>query len=151
MRLPGHATSIIDLSSVVVAAATNDGRPFATLGWGPRVNDAGDRLTVFVEERRATDVLRSIRENGRIAVTYGDPISYRSVQVKGRDCAVVPMAYGDEEAITQHRNTVASNFALTGDPLTGLRNMWMNDFIRLEFTIAEAYDQTPGPNAGRPL
>lgn len=151
MRLSDDVSSMLDGSSALVGAAGNGGKPYCTLGWGPRLDEARERLTIFVEERRSAAVLQSVRENGMIAVTFGDPISYRSLQLKGRDCAVYPLTETDSEGIARHRDSVAANFALTGDPLTGLRNMWMDDLVRLEFTITEAYDQTPGPNAGNPL
>lgn len=142
---------MLEGSSALVGAAGDDGKPYCTIGWGPRLDEARERLTIFVEERRSADVLDSVRQNGMIAVTFGDPITYRSLQLKGRDCAVHPLSEADSEGIARHRDSVAANFALTGDPLTGLRNLWMDDLVRLEFTIAEAYDQTPGPNAGNAL
>jgi hypothetical protein len=32
-----------------------------------------------------------------------------------------------------------------------IRAIWLEEVIRLSFTAEQAFDQTPGPNAGQPL
>jgi hypothetical protein len=41
--------------------------------------------------------------------------------------------------------------ALIGDPPEIIRSLWLDDIVRLTFDVDAAYDQTPGPEAGKPL
>lgn len=142
---------MLNTCTAKVAAASDAGRPYLTIGWRPGYDPSANRFSVFIESRRSGDVLACIAQNRRIAVTVGDPLTYRSFQFKGTDCAEHPLQAGDEEAVEQHRQGVASALALTGDPLTGFRNYGIAGLVRIEFTVVSAYDQTPGPNAGMPV
>jgi len=133
-----------------LGTASADGRPNAVNAWGPRPNPDGT-MTIFIDTPRAARPIANLAANPRVAVIVADPVSYRSIQFKGRwrGCSV-PSA--EEEAwVQRHRELLASNLALVGDDPESKWNTSMKELTRLDFDVEEAFDQTPGPQAGRPL
>jgi hypothetical protein len=142
-------------SGVAVSVATADGagRPHVAMAWAPQVGGGGRQLAVYIEEPRAGQVLADLAETGRMAVTVGSPISYRSVQLKGRLLGWRPAGPGDQGWILAHREAFMTATMLVGDPLPAIRNLYMAEapMLRFEIAVEQAFDQTPGPEAGRPL
>jgi len=138
--------------AVVVGTADDRGRPQLTYGWGPRVQKDRTSVSLFVDTARAVATLENLQANGRIAVTFASPISYRSVQLKGRFLGICDASPADREWVQQHRDAFMTAAALVGDPMHGTsRNRWMEDFFRVDFTVEQAFNQTPGPSAGDAL
>jgi hypothetical protein len=137
--------------ATIVGTASDAGRPHVAYGWGPRVREGGRTLDVFLDAPKAGQALEDLRSNGRIAVTMGDPVSYRSVQVKGRFSGASPPSDADEVWLAAYREAFLVNTSLVGDPPSVIRSLWLNEVVRVSLTVEQAYDQTPGPGAGRPL
>lgn len=141
-------------SGVAVIAGTADaaGRPHVRPAWGVRVHESGVRLSVFLEVARADVPLADLAETGQIAMTCSDPITYRSVQLKGRG-RVVPQVTPDDEAwVARHRAAFIAAVAIVGDPPQGARNRWIEGpLVRVDMDVERAFNQTPGPGAGAPL
>jgi predicted pyridoxine 5'-phosphate oxidase superfamily flavin-nucleotide-binding protein len=137
---------------VAAQAGTADpsGRPAVTNAWGPRVNRDGT-VTVFFDTRRAGPALANLALNPRIAVVFADPVSYRSVQLKGRWRSTSAVSEEDRAWVQRHRELYASATVLVGDSPDSMRNMWGAEVTRVDFDVEAAFDQTPGPNAGLPL
>lgn len=138
--------------AVVLGTASNERRPHVTYAWGPKVIEPGDALYVFLERPRAEQVVANLEETQRAAVTFAEPVSYRSVQLKGRYRGM-SAATADEDAwVQRHRDAFSSQTALIGDSPGVRRNAWMDaPLLRFEIEVEAGYDQTPGPNAGHPL
>jgi hypothetical protein len=137
--------------AAIVGTADLAGRPHVTYAWGPRVNEAGTGVALFIERARVGTTLANVRATGRIAFTVADPVSYRSVQLKGRLTDDGEADGADEAWVERHRESFSVSTALVGDPPETIRNLWMDDVVRLEFEVESAFDQTPGPGAGKPL
>ena len=137
--------------AVLVGTGSADGRPHVAQGWGPRVSDDGSTVDVFLDAARADQSLANLKANGRIAVTLAHPVSYRSVQFKGafRDSREPDEA--DRSWVEQHRENFLVTTSLVGDPPWVIRGMWLDETIRISFEVERAFDQTPGPEAGKPL
>jgi hypothetical protein len=133
-----------------MGTASAEGKPHAVAGWGARVNGDGT-MSVFIEAKRAARPLANLATNPKIAVVFGDPITYRSVQLKGRWRSTAVPSEEDERWVTHHRDLFHSTTALVGDNPNSIRNLWMDEVTRIDFDVHEAFDQTPGPEAGRPL
>ena len=133
-----------------LATADLEGRPQAGYAWGPRVNGDGS-LSVFLETRRAARRLANLAVNPKVAVIFADPITYRSVQLKGRWLSTSGATEDDQAWVKRHRDMFASNVVLIGEGPEAIRNMYMADIIRIDMRVEAAYDQTPGPDAGKPL
>ncbi len=140
-------------SGVAVLVATGDptGRPHVVYAWGPRVQDGGGAVDVFVDTARSGQTLANARANGRIAMTVADPVSLRSVQLKGAFRDSCDATDDDGAWVTRHRAAFVVSTSLVGDPPDVIRKLWMDDVVRLSFTVERAFDQTPGPEAGKPL
>jgi hypothetical protein len=139
-------------SGVATLVGTGDpsGRPHVAYGWAPRVKDE-TTVEVFLDAARAETTLANLEANGRIAVTVAHPVSVRSVQLKGRFREAGPPEAGDNEYVQQRREDLVTSTSLIGDPPDVIRAIWLEEVIRLSFTAEQAFDQTPGPNAGQPL
>jgi hypothetical protein len=137
--------------AAIVGTGDSNGRPHLTYGWAPRVVDASGVLEVFLDKERADPTLADLGENGRIAMTLAHPVSYRSVQFKGRFRDAGEPSEGDAEYIQKRRDDFVTSTSLVGDPPSTIRNLWLKDTVRVTFEVERAFDQTPGPEAGREL
>ncbi|MGE0226935.1 MAG: pyridoxamine 5'-phosphate oxidase family protein [Dehalococcoidia bacterium] len=141
-------------SGVAVSVATADasGRPHLNTAWGPRIAPNGVTASVFIDRARSGPTLDDLTTTKQIAMTIGDPVSYRSIQLKGTATGVVLQPdEGDRNWVRLHREAFMVSTALIGDPPALSRNMWTEDVVRVDFAVEQAFDQTPGPDAGRPL
>jgi hypothetical protein len=137
--------------AVIVGTGDLDGRPHVVYGWGPRARNGGKVVDVFLDTLRAEQTLADLELNGRIAMTLGEPVSYRSVQIKGNFIETAPPTPEDEAWVERHRADFSTTTALIGDPPTITANLWLDEVVRVSFAPEQAFDQTPGPDAGKPL
>jgi predicted pyridoxine 5'-phosphate oxidase superfamily flavin-nucleotide-binding protein len=137
--------------AVVVGTGDDNGRPHVTGGWGPRVLDDRSTIDLFLDTERATLTLRDLQANGRIAMTIADPVSYRSAQFKGKLQYSRELTEDDHDWVRKHREGFAAAIAIIGDPNAVIRTLWMDEITHIAFAVERAFDQTPGPDAGRPL
>jgi hypothetical protein len=121
------------------------------MGWGPRVREDGQTIDVYLDAPRAGSTLANLEDNGRMAMTVAHPVNYRSAQFKGT--FVDSGEPGDDERrrVQRHREDFAVSTSLIGDPPEIIANLWLEDVIRVSFKVEAAFDQTPGPEAGKPL
>lgn len=140
-------------SGVAVLVGTGDAqrRPHVTYGWGPRVREDGTSIDVFIDEARSAQTLANARAGGRVAMTIADPVSVRSVQFKGTFIEAGEATDEDVSWVKRHREAFVVSTSLVADPPAIIRGLWMEDVVRLSFRAEMAFDQTPGPNAGKPL
>jgi hypothetical protein len=140
-------------SGVAVLVGTGDarGRPRIDYGWGPRVRPDGVTVDVFLDVERAGCALANLRENKKIALTVADPVSYRSVQFKGTFRGTRAANEDDRAWVQRHREDFVGVTSLVGDSPATIRNMFLDEVLRLEFVVESAFDQTPGPEAGKAL
>lgn len=136
--------------AIQVGTASDAGRPHAVNAWGARVNPDGS-MSIFIEAKRASRPLANLATNPKVAVIFGDPITYRSVQLKGRWRSTAHPSADDRNWVSRHRDLFASTTSLVGDNPNSIRNLWTDDVTRVDFEVEQAFDQTPGPEAGRPL
>lgn len=151
-RISSDLKELIE-SGVAVLISTGDAerRPHATYGWGPRVREDQSTVDVFLDAARAGQTLANARANGRIAMTIADPVTYRSAQFKGTFDGTGEPTPDDVAWVQRHREAFVVTTSLVGDPPDAIRGMWMDEVVRVSFSVERAFDQTPGPNAGRPL
>lgn len=137
--------------SVIVGVVDSLGRPRVGNAWGPRVHPGGARLSLYVETARAPALLDGRESNSMMAATFTDPVSARSIQVKGRILEVGDPNEAEQAWIERHRDAMTVSCALIGDPPHIIRNLWTDPSVRVDVAVERAFDQTPGPQAGRPL
>ena len=135
----------------IVGTASAEGLPHVTYGWSPRVHPDGASVDVFLDQPRAEMALSDIAENGQIALTLADPVSYRSVQLKGKVVGSTSECAKDETWLRNGREGYLVRATLIGDDPRSLRERWFDDVVRVTFSVDSGFDQTPGPTAGQPL
>lgn len=138
--------------AVLVGAVDAEGKPRLAYAWGPRVHPGGTRVSVYIDAPRASPVLADRELNPQFAATFTDPVSVRSIQLKGRILEVTEPNEAERAWVNRHRDAMTASTSLIGDSPQAIRNLWMDDdTVRVDFTVERAFDQTPGPNAGQPL
>lgn len=135
---------------VAVVVATRDAqlRPQLGRGWGPSLPAAALlRLCVDAPERSA---LRGALNGGReIAVTFAQPSTYRSLQVKGLVSEVGEPTAEQLAIVDRHTGAFGADAELIGVPARMVvRMLDRASLVSVTFTIEEVYDQTPGAAAG---
>ena len=136
--------------AVQIGTASNAGKPQVANGWGPRLNEDGT-MSVFIDTEAASQTLANLAINGKLAMITGDPISYRSIQFKGRWLAAAQPSEEERAWVQRHRELFTTATVLVGDDPESMRNRWMQEITRIDFALESAFDQTPGPKAGMPL
>lgn len=136
--------------AMLVATAAG-GWPDATRGWGLAVGADGEGIRVGIAAGAAA-ALRNLAANDQVAVICVDVQTYRSVQLKGRAGTVTaPVALGDDEVWSVYLDRFFGACGEIGIPELMMRKLVPPARVTVEITVAELYDQTPGPAAGRPL
>jgi Pyridoxamine 5'-phosphate oxidase len=141
-------------SGVAVAVATRDGDlvPAFTRGWGPEVSGDGRSLTLCVIAPPGSATLANLEANGAIAVAFSPPTIARAVQVKGIAASVREPGANEVARATRHLDAFTAEAVQIGFPAELPQRMFLrDDFVSVTLSVDEVFDQSPGPNAGRPL
>jgi hypothetical protein len=137
--------------AAILGTGDASGRPRVDYGWGPRVRPDGVTVDVFLDTARADQALANVRENPKMALTLADPMTHRSVQLKGVYRETRAASEDDRAWVQQQREAFLTVTTLIGDPPDVIRGLWLDDVVKVAFTVERAFDQTPGPGAGKPL
>lgn len=133
--------------AVVVATAGTDGRPAITRGWGTRYDEVTATLTLCISAPTGSSTLVNLEANGEMAVTVSEPLTYRTVQFKGRADHVGAPSSEDRRRAHEHLDRFAAAVAELGMP-TGTEKLFLGDLRLVRFEVVETFQQTPGPDAG---
>jgi hypothetical protein len=136
-------------SSLVVGTVDEDGLPDATRAWGAWVLHDPERVRFLLPDGSSRS-LENLSAGGLVAMTASDVVTLRSVQIKGRALLVEPATRDDLDLSEQYRReffrAVNETDAIAVELLD---NMVPPGFVAVECTVTAAFDQTPGPTAGR--
>lgn len=149
-----HAAFVQFGGSINVGARDNDGQPFVARAVGCRVSHDRRRVTVFLPEARSVELLEHVGANGCIVVVFNRTTTHEALQIKGDDAVVGELEAGDADLVEAYRQAFCDELAelghraefthaLLGDPSERV--------VAVSFTPNGAFQQTPGPRAGRPL
>jgi hypothetical protein len=108
-------------------------------------------MIVCVEAPHGSATRGNLVVGDPLAVTLSRPTSYSTVQVKGMIAAVEAPSAGDLERVQAHVHAFfdeVGKLGLLGDVA---RRLVGTELRTVVVEVAERYDQTPGPGAGRPL
>ena len=142
--------------ALTVGTVGPDGAPHASRGWGLTLTatatspvrlllDADDDATLANLER--TD-----RHGGRIAITGADVRTLRSFQLKGRVVAIEAVTEADHEKADRYCDDFFTDILVTdGTPRALTERLRPARFVACTVEVEEAFDQTPGPQAGSPV
>jgi hypothetical protein len=140
--------------SITAAGRDAANRPTSARAHGCRVSPDRRTLTVFVSRAPAADLLRNVAENGAIAVVFSRPTTNRTVQFKGSDGRVEPLAPGDAGLIAEYIGSFVVELGPLRHTAPFVHAVFAarpDDMAAITFTPTDGYAQTPGPGAGAPL
>jgi hypothetical protein len=138
----------------IIAMVTAEGDPLAGRGWGLTFDDDHCAATALIAsaEIAALGYPDADPSGTWIALTAAMVRTLAAAQVKGPITGIRPTVASDLNVL--HRYCDAYFDAVLEFDLFSRRLMERlvpDDLVAVRFAVAEAYDQTPGPGAGRPL
>ena len=139
--------------SIIVGTCNAVHRPHVMRAAAARLSKDRSQLTLLMPTSSGAQVLADLRDNGGIAVVFSEPTTHRTLQVKGRSACILDCTPDDLAFAAAHRARFAEEIGELGfgaeiaDAILGRGEA----LVAVCFTIAEAFDQTPGPAAGERL
>ncbi len=143
-----------DAISSAISSRDASNQPSLTKCLAVRVRGDQGMVEVFVDADRSVDLLRDVRAGNPIALVCSEPMSHRTIQVKGVRAEVAPIARDDEQFVAARVEAIVGHIAPLGYPEDGLRvyfSFTPGALTRITFAASAAFLQTPGPGAGAPL
>ena len=149
---PGKLAPLLE-GLVAVHVATRDAAlvPDEVMAAAALLEPDGRSLTVYLPDATSATALANLRENGQIAVVLSQPLTHRTVQLKGRVETLRAAREEEREAVERFAAAFDAEVAAIGLPPAALRRRTRWPCAAATFAVREAYEQTPGPRAGEPL
>lgn len=138
--------------SVNVASRDERLRPSAMRAMGSAVDARAGTVTVYLARRQAGQLLRDIEATGCIAVIFSQPYTHLTVQLKASAATMRPATEEDRPLLQRYLACMEEEIARVGHPPTITRAIFawqLDDLVAVTFTPEQAFEQTPGPNAGQ--
>jgi hypothetical protein len=138
---------------VAVVVGTRDAslRPAVTRGWGPSLRDDGAALTLIVDAPEGSPTRANLGGGSPVAVTLSRPTSYATIQLKGPVVKVREPSDAELASMRAHVEAFVIEAVAMGMQAAIARRIVGDEMVVVEMAVAERYDQTPGPGAGRRL
>ena len=133
---------------LLVGTASTALRPSGAYAFGLTADAEKDVITFFLPDVEGEDVLRDLRENGRVAVTASQGGSHETYQVKGRLIEARPVDDGEKAFQDAYREKAIAHYTPLGVPEGYFGSMVYDPSTAVSFRLEEVFDQTPGPAAG---
>ena len=149
-----HARFITGPVMIVVASCGADRLPNLARGAGCRIEADLRQVTVFVEAGKYPALLADVRANRSVAVVFSRPTTNRTLQLKGSDATIGRPAQDDLAVVAGRCELIVEELGSLGNPQAYTRaafHVEPADIVAIRFTAGAAFQQTPGPGAGRPL
>jgi len=140
--------------SVIVASRDATLRPSMMRAMGSHVEMQGRRITVFVSRAQSPQLLQDLAAGAPVAAVFSEPATHLCVQVKASRVAMRDAVPGDEPLLARYLASMEREVQRVGFPPHLTRAMLacrVPDLVAIEFEPEQAFDQTPGPRAGKPL
>lgn len=151
---PEHAAFIQGGVSIIAASRNQNNQPNLSRAIGCRVSADRRRVTLFLYAAQSVALLADVRTNGAIAVVFSQPSTHRTLQLKGADAEAAALMKDDVPILAAYRQSLTAELELISFPEPFPRALFScptGDAVAVNFTVAEAFVQTPGPKAGTPL
>lgn len=150
-----HARFIVETAmSYALSARDADNRPSLAKAAACRISADRQRLTLLVDQQLAADVVRDLRAGSPLAAVFSEPATHRTLQVKGLRAEVAGVTPADREFARQHLEATVAHLVPLGYEEAGIRTYFAHQpeqLVAVSFVPVAAFEQTPGPGAGRPL
>lgn len=111
------------------------------------------RLRLVVSAVQAGPLLDDVRDSAMVSATFTLPPTHRALQFKGSDARVESAAADDAAAVARYVAAFTRTIGPLGFGADFVRAFYAapSDLVAIEFTPADAFQQTPGPAAGARL
>lgn len=135
--------------ALIIGVVEADGAPFATRGWGFRLDGDVPVVMIDLDDERGAAGLTADRP---IAITASDVATLESVQFKGRSLGVSELQQPDQVAVDTYVDEFISVITRVDrlEPWAVAR-LIPSRFAACRFRCEAIFDQTPGPRAGQSL
>ncbi len=133
---------------LLVGTASAARRPSGAYAFGLTADAEKDVITFFLPDVEGEDILRDLRENGRVAVTASQGGSHETYQVKGRFIEARPVDDGEKAFQDAYREKAIAHYSPLGVPEGYFGSMVYDPSTAVSFRLEEVFVQTPGPAAG---
>ncbi len=139
--------------SIIVGSRDAALRPHVMRAVGARLGDDLRTVEVLMPEDSGHDVLADIRASRQVAVVFSEPHSHQTVQVKGVDATVRPAGPEDHALAQRYHAGFAEEIGMLGFEGEVARTILHHGgaLAVVRFTVAAAFEQTPGSSAGQAL
>lgn len=140
--------------SITAGSGNADGLPSMARAIGCGLGDDGQRLRLLFCPVRASGLLTDIAASGRIAVTFSQPSSNRTLQLKGRGARLEAGGADDDALRERYARAFVADLAKLHFPEALVRvllQVLAPAPVAVVFQPDAAYSQTPGPGAGAVL
>ncbi|ROH93747.1 hypothetical protein ED208_04280 [Stagnimonas aquatica] len=140
--------------SITAGSVNAEHLPSMARAIGCAVNADGRQVRLLFCPVRAGGLLADIAAGGRVAVTFSQPTSNRTLQLKGRDARVEAGSAEDEALRERYARAFVADLAKLHFPEALVRvllQVLAPAPVAVVFQPEAAYSQTPGPGAGAAL
>lgn len=153
--LNAEQIAMIDKGVSAIVASRNAARkPSLMRAVGASISPDGTQVTVFVVRAQSRQLLQDLAATGSVAVVFSQPLSHRTVQLKGGGAVMRAATEDDLPLLRRYLASMEHEVGCVGYDARFVRAMLgfrLDDVVAIGFSPAEAFDQTPGPRAGTPL
>jgi hypothetical protein len=149
-----HAAFMQGGVSVHVASRSPANVPSVARALGCRIAPDRTRVTVFLSAAQAHELVADLRTSRMAAAVFSRPSTHQTIQIKGDDATVGPLADGDLARIAAYADALVRDLQSLGYSEAfgrALVDFRPADLVAVAFTPKAAFQQTPGPRAGAPL
>lgn len=134
--------------SILVGSVGSDGVPSCCRGIAMTSDDDLASITVFVPVATSQSIISDVSATHRIAVYASHPVDHCSVQFKGTTTNVRLARASEAPLLRSRLDEFADILELIGLPRRMTTAMANWPAYAIEVSVAEIFDQTPGPHAG---
>lgn len=140
-------------TSIVIGVVAPGGRAQTGRALAVRAGQDGRLRLIYSEEGNAV-VTEAARSGGPIAATFSAPLSHRTLQIKGLSSRPERLLPEDRDCTRQQTDAFAAILGTIGHSPAFVRAF--TDYrdcplLVLSFPAEQAFEQTPGPGAGRSI
>lgn len=139
--------------SVIIALGGKDAAPVAGLGCGCRLLEE-NRMRLLLM-RAGNEELVSAAERGEpVAATFSQPVTHRSIQVKGSNSGIAAPTENDRLAALRQMDGLREELReieFTARFAEAYCHVDPDELVAIDFDLDTAFVQTPGPGAGAEL
>ena len=134
--------------SIVVATRDADLQPDGAIAWAARVRKDGKRLTVYLHEQAASEMLRNLEQHPGIALAFDLPTSHRACQVKGNFVGVRPARATERKEVERQVDRFSNDLEHVGIPREMGAGWQPWPCVAFEIEVTQLFEQTPGRGTG---